>query len=255
MKNGGATAEMVTVCKWYSAEERQWLLGGLWEYSTCIFAACILISFFTVGFIGFTSSCHVKTKHMRGASFIFGLLSVLNILPILVYQSDFCKEDIVCNPSHSTCVSACRLGNGSWQLIAVSFMWVSAMITTWFITPSLQGPELSFKDEENQKSVENITTKKNDSKPNKAKMKISNVGASSTDGETDSDADEKKSLEDSIAHFREETHKHSKKAKRPSKIRLATKCDNTFQEDYNNDLRDHSDGSQEHEVVDNVVIL
>lgn len=73
-----------------------------------------------------------------------GALAILNMLPFLIFwKSDMCQsENMICNPSQSYCVGSCQIGMGGWQLFICSFMWISAMITTWSIPMPIETEEV-----------------------------------------------------------------------------------------------------------------
>ena len=137
MTEGSATAEMLKVCEWYSADERKWLWDSIWHTSLYSHATCSIIGLLGLIFLGITSCRSIKTRLVRGMSITFGLIAIVNIMPLLIYsKSDLCIEgNVVCDGSQTNCVNSCKMGSGSWQLFALSFMWVSCMVTTWAVEP------------------------------------------------------------------------------------------------------------------------
>jgi hypothetical protein len=154
------TVEMMKVCQWYGPNEKKWLWDGLWRFALISFATCIITGFCGVFTLGMTSCCSMTPNLRKGLSVIFGLIAIFNVMPMMVYWSRICQEESICNESQSNCVNSCRMGSGSWHIFASSFMWISAMITTWSIGPSTHSPyEVSVKDAESQESGDKSPTR------------------------------------------------------------------------------------------------
>ncbi len=70
----------------------------------------------------------------------FGVSAMLNMAPMIIFlKSELCTGNDgagICDESQTNCVSTCEMSSGSWQLLATSFMWISAMISAWVISPS-----------------------------------------------------------------------------------------------------------------------
>ena len=149
------------VCQWYGPNEKKWLWDGFWRIALISFATCIITGFCGVFTLGMTSCCSMTPGLRKGLSIIFGLIAIFNVMPMMVYWSRICQEESICNESQSNCVNSCRMGSGSWHIFASSFMWISAMITTWSIGPSTHSiPEdVSDKDAESQESGDTSPTR------------------------------------------------------------------------------------------------
>lgn len=129
--------EMMKICQWYSNQDRGWLWDKFWNVSFYSFIGCTVLGAVTCALLGM-SSCHTyKKKQSKMLSYLFGNLAILNTIPFLIYwKSKVCsKKGGVCDPSLTNCVDTCQMGSGSWQLFACSFIWISAMMTTWSIEP------------------------------------------------------------------------------------------------------------------------
>jgi len=130
------TSEMLKVCQWYSAGEKEWLWDSIWNISFYTHSTCNAFGILAAILLGITSCCSVQPHFFRRLSMSFGIMAILNIIPFLIYwKSGLCSEKTICNENQSNCVDSCQIGGGSYQLFATSFMWLSAMISTWGMLP------------------------------------------------------------------------------------------------------------------------
>ena len=126
-------SEMMKVCQWYGPHDKRWLWDGYWRFAFVIYTICLLSALGGIIMVGVTSCFTMKARTVRGISMLFGVLAICNAMPLAVYLSRVCKSESICNESQSNCVNSCEMGSGSWHIFATSFMWISAMITTWSI--------------------------------------------------------------------------------------------------------------------------
>lgn len=129
------TTEMLKVCQWYGPNDKTWLWDGYWGFSFFIYTTCMIAGLFGVCTIGMASCYSLTPRVKKWTTILFGLIAVLNVSPLTLYWSRICGEESICNETESYCVNSCQMGSGSWHIFAASFMWVSAMITTWAIKP------------------------------------------------------------------------------------------------------------------------
>ena len=142
------------VCKWYSEEEREWLLDGFWKYVAITQGAVILMACIGLSCIAIACCFAFKSQLIfKILSVVFSICAIFNCIPLtLKFTSDFCQiENGICDETEFSCLSSCVWGSGSWQTLATSFMWLSSCITTWLISPRiLQGTMKKIEtDEEN----------------------------------------------------------------------------------------------------------
>eukprot|EP00554_Chaetoceros_debilis_P004947 CAMPEP_0194088436 /NCGR_PEP_ID=MMETSP0149-20130528/29093_1 /TAXON_ID=122233 /ORGANISM="Chaetoceros debilis, Strain MM31A-1" /LENGTH=116 /DNA_ID=CAMNT_0038772081 /DNA_START=314 /DNA_END=661 /DNA_ORIENTATION=+ len=87
-----------------------------------------------------STCCSIRTGFFQMMSIGFGVNAMLNMAPMIVFlKSELCTGNDgagICDESQTNCVSTCEMSSGSWQLIATTFMWISAMISAWVISPS-----------------------------------------------------------------------------------------------------------------------
>jgi len=133
----GSGNNMLTVCQWYSDEDKKWLWDSIWDVSFYAHLTCTLLGLLSATSLGITSCRLLRPHFFRFLSMLFGMMAVLSLTPFLIYwKSDMCLQDKpTCNDSQSKCVDSCQIGSGSWQLFAASFMWISSMLVTWSIPP------------------------------------------------------------------------------------------------------------------------
>lgn len=131
--------DLTKVCQWYTPQEREWLLGNLWDIAVLSQASVVLIAIVGMLLIGFTT-CYAfrHQSQFKAMSLFFCFSAIGNAFPlILQYKSDFCAiNEGVCNDAETFCVSSCSWGRGSWQTLAASFLWLTTAFTTWLINPS-----------------------------------------------------------------------------------------------------------------------
>mmetsp|Transcript_22591 Transcript_22591/g.28510 ORF Transcript_22591/g.28510 Transcript_22591/m.28510 type:complete len:257 (-) Transcript_22591:88-858(-) len=137
---------LTKVCKFYSEEEREWLLDGLWQGIAVSQGAIVMMGVFGLVCVGITSCFLFRRRQIfKTISAVFSLCAFMNCLPLMLqFTSNFCQlEEGTCNETGSSCLSSCRWGSGSWQTLATSFLWLSSSITTWLISPP---PVRTFKE-------------------------------------------------------------------------------------------------------------
>ena len=142
--------ELLKVCRWYSDDEREWLLGKYWDIAFISQMTVVAFAIFGIFCIGLTSCCAFKRKiTFKMLSFFFLISAIVNAYPLMLqFTSDFCTLDQgICDPTQSFCVSSCSWGSGSWQTLAASFMWISTATTTLLI-PSAQSMRNEMKYDE-----------------------------------------------------------------------------------------------------------
>lgn len=129
--------EMLKVCQWYTNDDREWLWDKFWNVSFYSYILCTIIGAVVCALLTLGSCCLFQKMTSRAISYMFGILAILSTLPFVIYwKSDICsKKTGVCDDTQIYCVDTCEMGRGSWQLFACSFMWISAMVTTWSIKP------------------------------------------------------------------------------------------------------------------------
>lgn len=128
--------ELTKVCRWYTEEEREWLLGKYWDMTIISQSIIVGIAFLGTFCIGLTSCYAFKGMYkFKLLSMIFVLCAIANAFPLaLQLTSDLCTlQRGICDPTEAFCVSSCFWGSGSWQTLAASFMWMSTAITTWLV--------------------------------------------------------------------------------------------------------------------------
>lgn len=159
--------EMLKVCQWYSNNDREWLWDKFWNMSFYSFILCTITGAVACALLSIGSCYVLEKKTSRVLSYIFGILAILSIAPFLIYwKSDICSKDTgVCDQSQSNCVDTCHMGNGSWQLFASSFIWISAMVTTWSLHPE-EEPILVDKDDASQSTDDDNDDNDSDSNSN-----------------------------------------------------------------------------------------
>ena len=159
--------EMLKMCQWYTGEERGWLLDSeergwlldrTWDISFIINCCSILFGFLSMVVILISSTCSLKIKTFRALALGFGINAILSMSPILILlKSKVCSDGGVCDDSQTNCVSSCQLSTGSWQVLATSVMWISAMISSCVIGPTkadlAHGTTKELKDEESQRTI------------------------------------------------------------------------------------------------------
>lgn len=137
--NGDGDPEMLKTCKWMNEKERNWLVDRTWTVSLILQAACILFGFMSMVIILMSSCCSIRKGLFRIMSIGFGANAMLNMTPMIIFlKSELCTGNDgagICDESQTNCVSTCEMSSGSWQLLATSFMWISAMISAWVISP------------------------------------------------------------------------------------------------------------------------
>ncbi len=146
---------MLKICKWYTDQERHWLLDRNFSASFVINACTTLFGFMSMFVLLISSTCSLKIDAFRTMSVGFGINAILNMSPLLiVLKSNVCTDGGICDDSQTNCVSSCELSTGSWQVLATSVMWISAMISSWVISPvkigTVHGKTNATKDEESQ---------------------------------------------------------------------------------------------------------
>jgi len=177
------TSEMLKVCQWYSAGEKEWLWDSIWNISFYTHSICNVFGILAAILLGITSCCCVQPQCFKKLAMSFGIMAILNVIPFLIYwKSEMCSVDQpICNENQSNCVNSCQIGGGSWQLFATSFMWLASMISTWGMLPITKID--SSKDVESQ--INGI-----DWNPNKTLTFSSEDNSEGEDGSTEKNLDD-----------------------------------------------------------------
>ncbi len=155
--------EMLKMCTFYTDQERHWLLDRSFSVSFVINACTMIFGFMSMFVLLMSSTRPLKVDAFRTMSVGFGINAILNMSPLLILlKSNVCTDRGICDDSQTNCVSGCELSTGSWQVLATSVMWISAMISSWVISPAQidldgrphgHGKTKGAKDEESQKTV------------------------------------------------------------------------------------------------------
>lgn len=140
------------MCQWYSNNDKEWLWDNVWNIAFYGLILCTILGAVACTLLSMGSCCLFNKKICRSFSYSFGILAVLNTLPFLIFwKSDICsKKAGVCDETQLYCVDTCEMGSGSWQLFACSFIWISAMVTTWSIKPESEEKSTLEKDDASQ---------------------------------------------------------------------------------------------------------
>jgi hypothetical protein len=182
------TSEMLKVCQWYSAGEKEWLWDSIWNTSFYTHSICNVFGILAAILLGISSCYHVQPQFFKMLAMSFGIMAILNVIPFLIYwKSEMCSVDQpICNENQSNCVDSCQIGSGSWQLFATSFMWLSSMISTWGMLPITKTE--SSKDVESQ--INEI-----DWNPSRTSTFSSGDSSGGDDGPTEKNLDHTKAIQ------------------------------------------------------------
>lgn len=123
------------VCQWHTEEDGTWLLDPLWIVAKWCLIGSLISAVINIGVLVMSSCYEFGRKNFKRVSILFGIISFLNLIPMMLYfASDVCKDDVfVCDETETNCVVGCKMGPGSWQLLASSFTFLSTMISIWTI--------------------------------------------------------------------------------------------------------------------------
>ena len=169
INDGNNNLEMAKVCQWHEEDDKTWLLDPLWIISKWCVITCIILALINIGILLAASCYQFDSFVFRRISFSFGFISVLSAVPFSLYfASGVCNADVsVCDISQTNCVMSCKMGTGSWQLLASSFTFLSTMISSLLVPGRLVEDQIKSHDP----------------------VIIANVGTMKrTDSQTDSDA-------------------------------------------------------------------
>jgi hypothetical protein len=118
-------------CRWYTDEEREWLLDMSWTSSLMVLTGCLSLGFFGVFVLLLSSFCSLKKFELKAVSNSFTLAALLNIAPLVVFlKSGICATGGVCDEDVFFCVSECEFGTSAFEIIASCFMWTGSAIST-----------------------------------------------------------------------------------------------------------------------------
>jgi hypothetical protein len=126
---------MEKVCQWHGEDDKTWLLDPLWIISKWCVITCIVLALFNIGILLISSCYKMESFVYRRISFSFGFIAVLSAVPFTLYfASGVCNADVsVCDETQTNCVMSCKMGTGSWQLLASSFTFLSTMISSLLV--------------------------------------------------------------------------------------------------------------------------
>ena len=121
-------------CRWYTHEERDWLLDIFWTSGLIILIGCLSLGLFGVSCLTLASCCFLQKRQLKTVSNAFIVAALLNIAPLVVFfKSDVCQDGGICDEDILFCVSQCRLGMSSYEIAASCFMWTGSAVSTWMV--------------------------------------------------------------------------------------------------------------------------
>ena len=130
----GLYGDIERECRWYTDEEREWLLDIFWTSSLMILTCCLSLGLFGAFVLLLSSSFSLKKFELKGVSHSFSLAALLNIAPLVVFlKSTICKDEGVCDEDVFFCASNCKLGTSAFEIGASCLMWTGSAVSTWML--------------------------------------------------------------------------------------------------------------------------